>query len=80
MVEADGVAESGRPFRGWLSHATRSELVTLVLCCTQPDGSRHPQAKAVRGAVDDFATLVHRQVFVTWGTLRLPAGDTQFPP
>lgn len=32
----------------------------------QPDGSKHPQQKAVRGAVEDFAALVQRQLFVTW--------------
>ena len=31
----------------------------------QPDGSRHPEGKAVRGAVQDFAGLVGRQVVVT---------------
>jgi hypothetical protein len=30
----------------------------------QPDGSRHPEGKAVKGAVMDFAALVNRQVTV----------------
>ena len=32
----------------------------------QPDGSRHPEGKAVKGAVLDFASAVGRQVTVTW--------------
>ncbi len=32
----------------------------------QPDGSSHPEWKAVRGAVLDFAELVNRQVTITY--------------
>jgi hypothetical protein len=32
----------------------------------QPDGSRHPESRAVKGAVLDFATLVNRQVSITY--------------
>lgn len=32
----------------------------------QHDGSRHPEAKAVKGAVLDFAMLIRRQVVVTY--------------
>ncbi len=32
----------------------------------QPDGTRHPEEKAVRGAVLDFAAMVNRQVVVTY--------------
>ncbi len=39
----------------------------------QPDGARHPEEKAVRGAVLDFAAMVNRQVVVTYEDPQYPS-------
>lgn len=38
-----------------------------------PDGERHPEEKAVRGAVHDFSTMVDRQVVITWEDQQYPS-------
>ncbi len=74
------VVDSLHPPAG-LEHARWLCLASTPMpaCVLQPDGQRHPEEKAVRGAVQDFAAMVGRQVFITWGTSGCNA-RTSFAP
>jgi hypothetical protein len=58
-VADDGIM-AGHDFRDLLTGAGTNSWEV------QPDGTTHPEWKAVRGAVLDFATMVGRQVSVTY--------------